>query len=53
MSEPKRFTEEEIKTIRIHMNAFKERLCNQRRWKEAEEYQQIVNKLDEMMEVKR
>ena len=42
-------TEDEIKAIRIHMNAFKERLCNQRRWKEAEEYQQIVDKLDVML----
>lgn len=42
-------TEDEIKTIRIHMNAFKERLCNQHRWKEAEEYQQIVDKLDVML----
>lgn len=41
-------TEDEIKAIRIHMNAFKERLCNQHRWKEAEEYQQIVDKLDVM-----
>lgn len=42
-------TEDEIKAIRIHMNAFKERLCNQHRWKEAEEYQQIVDKLDVML----
>ena len=38
-------SDDEIETIRIHMNAFKEQLCNQGRWSEAEEYQQIVFKL--------
>jgi len=42
-------TNEEIETIRIHINAFKEKLCNQLRYKEAEDYQQIVDKLDTMM----
>ena len=46
-------TEEEIETIRIHMNAHKETLCNQHRWKEAEEYQQIVDKLETMMDAER
>ena len=47
---PVKLTVEEINTIRIHMNAHKETLCNQHRWKEAEEYQQIVDKLDTMMD---
>ena len=46
-------TKEEIETIRIHMNAHKETLCNQHRWKEAEEYQQIVDKLETMMDAER
>ena len=46
-------TMEEIKTIRIHINAIKENLCNQHRYKEAEEYQQIVDKLDIMMDAER
>lgn len=37
---------DEIETIRIHMNAFKEKLCNQGRWIDAMEYQRIVDKLD-------
>ena len=49
--ETERLTKEDIETIRIHMNAIKERLCNQHRWEEAEEYQQIVDKLDKMMEL--
>ena len=44
-------THDEVETIRIHMNAFKENLCNQCRWKEAEEYQTIVDKLDDLMTV--
>ena len=40
-----KLTLDEIETISIHMNAFKENLCNQHRWKEAEEYQNIVDKL--------
>lgn len=46
-------TNEEIETIRIHINAFKEKLCNQLRYKEAEDYQQIVDKLDTMMGAER
>ena len=42
-------TKEEIKTIRIHIGAVKERLCNQQRWSEAEEYQIIIDKLDTMI----
>jgi hypothetical protein len=50
---PSLLTLEEIKTIRIHMNAIKENLCNQHRWAEAEEYQQIVDKLGIMMDAER
>lgn len=50
---PSQLTKEEVKTIRIHMNAYKENLCNQHRWKEAEEYQQIIDKLDIMMDAER
>ena len=48
--EPKRgeLTADEVETIRIHMNAIKERLCNQNRHNEAEEYQVIVDKLAKM-----
>lgn len=42
---PEQLTDDEIKTIRIHLNAYKEKLCNQHRWKEAEEYQRIIDKL--------
>lgn len=44
-----RLTSSEIETIRIHMNAFKEKLCNQGRWNEAQEYQDIVDKLAELL----
>lgn len=44
-AEPKRLTDDDFETIRIHLNAFKEGLCNQRRWKEAEEYQGIIDRL--------
>ena len=43
-----RLTCEEIEIIRIHMNAYKEKLCNQGRWNEAMEYQRIVDKLDNL-----
>lgn len=53
--EPKRgewiLTNDEIETIRIHMNAIKEQLCNQYRHREAEAYQTIVDKLAKMTEV--
>lgn len=50
--EPKRgeciLTNDEIETIRIHMNAIKEQLCNRYRHREAEAYQTIVDKLAKM-----
>ena len=38
-------TPDDIETIRIHLGAFKESLCNQRRWKEAEEYERLIKKV--------
>ena len=42
--EPERLTDDDFETIRIHLNAQKEKLCNQQRWKEAEEYQRIIDR---------
>ena len=39
-----RLTDDDFETIRIHLNAHKEKLCNQRRWEEAEEYQRIIDR---------
>ena len=44
-----KLTKDEVETIRIHMSAFKEMLCNQRRWNEAQDYQNIVDKLDGLL----
>lgn len=38
-------TNDDFEFIRIHLNAQKERLCNQSRWKEAEEYQHVIDRL--------
>ena len=43
-TQPERLTDCDFETIRIHLNAYKEKLCNQQRWKEAEEYQQIIDR---------
>ena len=43
-AEPERLTDDDFETIRIHLNAYKEKLCNQRRWEEAEEYQRIIDR---------
>lgn len=43
-AQPERLTDDDFETIRIHLNAQKEKLCNQRRWKEADEYQRIVDR---------
>lgn len=40
------FTLNELKTLRIHVSAIKEGLCNQRRWGDALEYQIIQDKLE-------
>lgn len=44
-AQPERLTDDDFETIRIHLNAFKEKLCNQQRWEEAEEYQRIIDRL--------
>jgi len=43
-AEPERLTDADFETIRIHLNAYKEQLCNQHRWEEAEEYQRIIDR---------
>ena len=42
--QPERLPDDDFETIRIHLSAFKEQLCNQHRWKEAEEYQRIIDR---------
>ena len=42
-TQPERLTDD-FETIRIHLNAYKEKLCNQQRWEEAEEYQRIIDR---------
>lgn len=46
-AEPERngLTKDDIETIRIHLSAIKENLCNQRRWKEAQEYEDLIKRL--------
>ena len=43
-AQPERLTDDDFETIRIHLNAYKEKLCNQQRWEEAEEYQRIIDR---------
>lgn len=43
-AQPERLTDDDFETIRIHLNAYKEKLGNQHRWKEAEEYQRIIDR---------
>lgn len=43
-AQPERLTDDDFETIRIHLNAYKEKLCNQHRWKEAEEYRCIIDR---------
>lgn len=40
------FTLDELNTLRIHVSAIKEGLCNQRRYGDALEYQIIQDKLE-------
>lgn len=42
-AQPDRLTDDDLETIRIHLSAYKG-LCNQHRWKEAEEYQRIIDR---------
>lgn len=41
---PERLTDDDFETIRIHLSAFKESLCNQGRWREAEDYERLINR---------
>ena len=43
-AQPERLTDDDFETIRIHLNAYKEKLCNQQRWGEADEYQRIIDR---------
>lgn len=43
-AQPERLTDDDFETIRIHLDACKEKLCNQGRWKEAKEYQRIYDR---------
>lgn len=43
-AQPEHLTDEDFETIRIHLNAYKGQLCNQHRWKEAEDYQRIIDR---------
>lgn len=43
-AQPEHLTDDDFETIRIHLSAFKERLCNQRRWKEAEDYERLIDR---------
>lgn len=43
-AQPERLMDEDFETIRIHLSAYKEKLGNQHRWKEAEEYQRIIDR---------
>ena len=43
-AQPERLTDDDFETIRIHLNAYKEKLCNQQRWEEAQEYQHIIDR---------
>ena len=42
--QPERLTDDDFETIRIHLNAYKEKLCIQQRWEEADEYQRILDR---------
>lgn len=44
LRQPERLTDDDFETIRIHLSAFKESLCNQRRWKEAENYERLIGR---------
>ena len=46
-AQPERLADDDFETIRIHLNACKEKLCNQGRWEEAREYQRIIDRFME------
>ena len=37
-------SDDDKETIRIHLSAFKEELCNQRRWNEANDYEELIDR---------
>lgn len=43
-AQPEHLTDDDFETIRICLDACKEKLCNQSRWKEAKEYQRIYDR---------
>ena len=43
-AQPEHLTDDDFETIRIHLSAFKEKLCNQGRYREAEEYQRLIDR---------
>ena len=43
-AQPERLTDDDFETIRIHLSAIKEKLLNQGRYGEAEEYQRIIDR---------
>ena len=43
--QPERLSDDDIETIRIHLSAFKERLCNQHRWEEVQDYQDLIERV--------
>lgn len=43
-AQPEQLKDDDFETIRVCINAFKEKLCNQRRWEEAREYQRILDR---------
>lgn len=43
-AQPEHLTDDDFETIRIHLNAYKGKLCNQNRREEAEEYQRIIDR---------
>ena len=43
-AQPEHLMDDDFETIRIHINAYKEGLCNQHRWEEAKEYQRIIDR---------
>ena len=43
-TQPERLSDDDFETIRIHSSAIKERLGNQHRWKEAEDYQRLIDR---------
>lgn len=41
---PGELTPDDVETIRIHLSAIKEGLCNQGRWREAQEYEDLIER---------